>query len=54
MVRRSSDDGILIWMVDDARDLLAVTLEDGHNLLRVLVENCRVAVVTARQQLAVV
>lgn len=41
-------------MVDHAGDLLGVTFEYGHNLLRVLVEHGRVAIVASGQQLAVV
>lgn len=54
MIWRSSDDSVLVRVVYDARDLLGVALEDGHDLLRVLVEHGGVAVVAARQQLAVV
>lgn len=41
-------------MVDDASNLLGVAFENGHHLLRVLVEYGRVPVVASRQQLAVV
>ena len=36
----------LLWMVDDTGDLLAVTLQNGNDLLGVLVEDHRVFVVT--------
>lgn len=54
MIGRGSDNGILVGVVDNARDFLGVSLEDGDDLLGVLVEHGRVAVVPARQQLAVV
>lgn len=54
MIWGCSNDGILVGVIDDPRDLLGMSLEDGHHLLRVLVEDCGVAVVASGQQLAVV
>lgn len=54
VVGGGGDDGVLVGVVDDARHLLGVPLQDGDDLLRVLVEDGRVAVVAARQQPALV
>lgn len=41
-------------MINDARDLLGVAFEDGHDLFRILVEDRGVAVVASGQDAAVV
>lgn len=54
VIRRRRDNRVLVRMVDDLGDLLGVALEDGHHLLRVLVEHGRIAIVASRQQSAVI
>lgn len=41
-------------MINDARDLLGVAFQDGHDLFRILVEDRGVAVVASGQDAAVV
>ena len=36
----------LIWMIYDARHFLAMALEDGHNLLSILVEDNSILVIS--------
>lgn len=54
VIGRRRDDGVFDWMIDDFGDSLGVSLKNGHNLLRVFVEDNGVLVVASSQDFAVI
>lgn len=54
MIGRSRDDCVFDWMVDDFGDFFGVSLENGHHLFRVLIEDNRILVVATGQNFAVI